>query len=247
MKLLLATFLALICLAYSHAPEKNSKCILFDKEGKVEYDLRRLQKFEGKPYSYADGNGTEWFFNICGDLEALDIQGCPKDAAVCKRTNNVTVNAGKTAVLSGNNQTNGIEIVYKDGDSCGVNGQRTTTFEFVCRSKKFPGNHTGDHKDKPRAGHQNKSKSEEEGKSKSEEEKSKSEDEEKSKSDDERKSKFEHKGKGKGKRGLVVKEVKVIDECNTIITVESCVHAMLRLNKVSTPICMRVQYLCIPT
>jgi len=152
-------------------------------------------------------------------LEGLEnIQDCPKDAVVCKRTNNVTVNAGKIALWKDYelNPTKGVEVVYGEGDTCGAQGQMTTTFDFVCRERKSKGHREGRPKSgqKSKSEHEN-SRPEHESKSKSEHENSKSENENGKPKSGHR----EHK-KGERKR-LIVKEVKIVDNCTTVITVET--------------------------
>jgi len=98
------------------------------------YDLSHLRKTHGKAYSYTDKEGDEWLFNVCGDLSGLQVEDCPKDAVVCKRSKLVpTVNAGKRASWSDFvNKSRGVEVVYGEGDMCEGGIPRKTTFDFVC-------------------------------------------------------------------------------------------------------------------
>jgi len=120
-----------------HNPNQPSTCRYY-VGGSNYYDLSALRKSHGKPYYHKDTDGDEWFFNVCGDLSSLEVTNCPKNATVCKRTNNVGLNAGKRAewsqlptYITGN----GVEITYGDGDSCS-NGETKlkTTMEFVCEN-----------------------------------------------------------------------------------------------------------------
>jgi len=98
------------------------------------YDLNALRiKPHGQPYYYRDSDGDEWLFNVCGDLSELDVANCPKNASICKRTNNVGLNAGKRAEWSRLPTSEiGVEITYGDGDICSGETKLKTTIEFVC-------------------------------------------------------------------------------------------------------------------
>jgi hypothetical protein len=218
-QLVLAILALLFCFTFS-TPNVPDSCLYSTIDGSANYNLTRLHKSQGKPYTHVDEKGNEWIFNVCGDLEGLDVQDCPKDAVVCKRTNNVTVSAGKTALWKDYevNPRKGVEIIYGEGDSCGAQDQMTTIFDFVCKERKSKGHHR-EGKGKSKSEHEN-SRSGHKNKSNSEQENSKPEHNSKSnnKEDKPRSGHREHK---KGRKMLFVKEVKMIDNCTTVITVES--------------------------
>jgi len=122
----------LVLLLLSTIVTVNANCRYTATDGSI-YDLSKLTKFSGKPYSYVDAKGDEWLFNICGQLGSLEAPKCPKDASICLVSNGVGVDAGRRSSWNDFVPPNhGVEIIYA-GESCDSTRLRKTTFEFVCK------------------------------------------------------------------------------------------------------------------
>jgi len=106
-------------------------CVYQDKM-KRQYDLSRLRLHHGeRPYTHSE-NGVKYEFNVCGDMDGLNVSTTNTKAVVLRNGEN----AGQRAEWSDlSSRERGVEIVYGEGDVC-KNTNRKTTFEFLCDEKR---------------------------------------------------------------------------------------------------------------
>jgi len=107
-------------------------CTYQDKMNR-QYDLSRLRLHRGqRPYTHSE-NGVKYEFNVCGDMDGLNVSTMDTKAVVLRNGEN----AGQRAEWSDlSSKERGVEIVYGEGAVC-KSSNRKTTFEFLCDEQRM--------------------------------------------------------------------------------------------------------------